>query len=145
MSDAPTPPLRDLWRELESPPMHRPLADEDAATQASVAWLAAAWRATQPAATPAQPRARRTTRLLPWIGLAAAAASFALILLRPGASPDLAPPAPDSPPLLAAAPRAPQIEILSSTPERLELRSGAVRLTWLQPASASAPLPTRPQ
>jgi hypothetical protein len=48
--------LRAGWHELEAPAPHRELADEDAATRAVVAWVAAAWRAQPLPAVPAHVR-----------------------------------------------------------------------------------------
>jgi hypothetical protein len=155
MSEQPHADLQQLWQALEAPPPHRPLTEEDAATQASVAWLAAAWQRAEPAAAAtlagsaaAPAPILRLLRPWPWIGLAAAAAAL-LVLLR---GPDSIPPPHDLPraasDLIAAAPPTiptPAVEILSTTPERIELRSGSVRLTWLQPQTDPAPQPKRPQ
>ncbi len=150
MSDAPPDRLRSAWEELSPPPPFRELADEDAGTRASVAWLAEAYAAVTPAQPAAAPRAprRQWRRWLPLLPLAAAAA----FLLRAAAEPPLAP---EPEPALAAAavapaaaaeavaPAAPSspVELIASLPDRLELRSGPVRLTLLQPHGT----PSQPQ
>ncbi len=132
MHDPDRRPLQEAWRALAAPPPHRALADEDGLTRASVDWLHAAYlRATPPAAPLVLPRPRRQRRLTLLLPLAAAALLLAVGLQEgPGPSAPLVPAHGDPAAALAASP----VEVLVSRPDRLELRSGAVRLTLLHTA-----------
>jgi hypothetical protein len=118
----PRDPLRALWEAVEPPPPARGLADEDAATRAAVQWLQAAHARVAPALRmPSAPR--RRFRLRPLAPLAAAAALLLLLLVPPRPEPAAAAPPP---------PRA-GVELLASGADRIELRSGTVRLILLHP------------
>jgi hypothetical protein len=147
--------LERAYRELQPPPPHRELREEDAATRASVAWLAQAWSALEapagstirraPAARSAGSAGRRAIRLRQLVLLGAAAAILALAfapLFREASDPRHEPAsarlaaAASSPAAAPIAHAAPAIEVLHAGRDRVELRSGAVRLTLL-PARAS--------
>jgi hypothetical protein len=136
--------LQRAFREWPPPGPTRSLADEDAATRRTVAWLAEALRAQEPARTAplrrAAPRARQTL-LRDARPLAAAALLLLLLgvpfLLLPERAPapatpptpvTRAPPAP--PPGPATAPGL----VVAASRERIELRSGPVQLLLLTPA-----------
>lgn len=130
----PRDPLRALWDAVEPPAAHRTLDGEDDATRAAVAWLQGAYARLEPAAAPPRlglvpHRARRWPRR---IALAAAAA--ALLLLARAAwnepRPGLTLPTEAWIPPPAAAP---EVQVLASDAQRLELRSGPVRLILLHP------------
>jgi hypothetical protein len=133
MRDPDRSPLHAAWRALAAPPPFRALADEDDLTRASVDWLRATFlRATPSDAPLVLPRLRRQRRLTLLLPLAAAATLLLAVGLQQGSGPS-APPAPtlaDPSAALAAS----SVEVLVSQPNRLELRSGVVRLTLLHTA-----------
>jgi hypothetical protein len=135
--------LRGAWRALEPPAATAPIDEPDPATRATVEWLRAAWRASEPAAPqiwslPWSLRMRlrlRRARLAP---IAAAAALVVAIAAGAGVwsshvaeSRRLETPRADD--------VAPSLSLVPSyvTPDRMELRSGAVRLILLTPSSES--------
>lgn len=152
MSDPELEALRQAWQRIEAPEAHRALAEEDADTRRAVAWLQSAFQTLQPAAPARRAMPFRTLgrpRLLRGIRFAAAAALLAALGLglfraEPAVSPSSttvrAPGpelgAPARAPELATEP-APAIQLLASSRERVELRSGAVRLTLLHAPSAA--------
>ena len=124
----PLDPLRRAWNALDPPPIAR-AEPRDAATRATLAWLRAAW------AVEACPPVRVTrTERFPWAVLmpATAAALLAALLLppRPPAEPRL--PVDRVVATVEPEPVEP-VQIVTSSPERLELRSGAVTLVLLNP------------
>lgn len=143
------------YRELQPPPPHRELYEEDAATRASVTWLAQAWSALEAPASPASrlaPAARSAgsagrpairLRQLALLGAAAAILALAFApLFREASDPQHEPAsarlaaAASSAAAAPIASTAPAIEVLHAGRDRVELRSGTVRLTLL-PARAS--------
>jgi len=127
--------LRARWNELEPPPLE-PGEPADAATRATLAWLRAAWTR---AGVPPVPRiAPGASTRFPWLPLASAAAAALVAALSAGVAFE-APPA-ERP---AVAPATEPVRVVASTPERLELRSGAVTLVLL-PTPSDPPQP-KPQ
>jgi len=148
----PADPLAQLsqaWQELEAPAANRELEDEDPLTQEAVRWMAEAWSQLEaPAAVAtAEGRPRRRLRILRSAARAVAAALLvrALALLFPhGDAPD---PLVEGPPT-AAGPPPPTVAqppaqaanrpvLLATAEDRIEVRSGSVRLTLLQSAPVS--------
>lgn len=142
-------PLRALWDAVEAPPAHRTLDGEDDETRAAVAWLRDAYSRVEAARAPVavvpQRRVRRTPLLLA-VAAAAALLLLARVALRdaqPHALPEQAraePPTQPAPPAPAppagTAPDAaapPEVQVLASDEQRLELRAGTVRLILLHP------------
>jgi len=139
--------LGAAWRSLAPPDPAAALDAPDPATRAAIDWMRAAWQAGAPAAPTAIPwrlrlrLARPSVRpLLPWIAAAAATLLVAL-LLRPAPSP---PPGAE-PVELAAHPHPPEPshagspgaspELVSLSADRMELRSGPVRLILFTPGA----------
>ncbi len=128
-------PLADLqaaWRTLDAPPATAPLDAPDATTLATVEWLREAWQATATPPAPSVPWRLRARPLLrrasPWLALAAALLLFARTLAeRP-----VAPLAIEPPVASRAVPRLDR-PIARVTPDRMEMRSGHVRLILLTP------------
>ena len=149
--------LRESWNSLEPPAPVRDLAAEDAETRAAVRWMASTWNALEapePRAVPTPIRSTVVRRAAPVLSLAprlalAAAAGlfvwFGFVASRPDPS-DTAlsnsglsqSGAANGAPELAAvtAPSAPVL--LAATEERVEMRSGGVRLVLLQPPAPTA-------
>lgn len=135
--------LRGAWQRLSPPPAYRGLAEEDALTQAVVAWMRDAWQSVP--APAARGRLRRWPKAA--AALCAAAATLAVAALGiwalAGAAQRVQPrlesvQAPAAPPRVAA-----PVQMLAQTPERLEMRSGAVRLTvFRQPPPTPKPQPS---
>ncbi len=127
----PRDPLRDLWDAIEAPPAHRALADEDAATRAAVDWLQRALAQVRPTAA-APVTAMRLIPARRWpLRFALTAAAAALLLLARVFMRETEPAA-----LLTTAdarPAADTVELLANDAQHLEMRSGSVRLTLLQP------------
>ena len=139
--------LRASWGALEPPAPARPLADEDAPTRAAVGWMTAAWsalEAPEPASLPSTLTEQLTSRVAPRFPLAARLAlALAAGLLawfgfaRSRPAHETAAPAETPVEFTAvAAPAAPIVLIANR--ERVELRSGSVRLVLLQPLAAHA-------
>lgn len=124
--------LRQAWAGIQAPEPFRALAEEDAATQQAVAWLQSALQSI----APAKPAIRKSRRgpILRLLTLAAAAAL--LILLNSPNQPN------DTEPFQASGTVAPEpsIEVLASSRDRLDLRSGPVRLTLIH----TTPTPANP-
>jgi hypothetical protein len=142
MSEHDLDALRRAWAEIPAPAPFRALEEEDADTQRSVAWLRTAWQSADAPQLPALPhRLIPRRRQLPrWIALAAAAGLLAVLgrsWYRTEVEPLAAP---------GATPVTPTIEVLASSRERIELRSGTVRLTWLHasPPASLSPTPEQP-
>jgi hypothetical protein len=145
MDDAarePADELRALYGRLEPPPLADGVEEADADTQRVARWMQAAWRGIEPprALRPPEralaPHPHRSWhgRRVRWLVIAAAAA----VLLAAGGLFLLSRPAPATRPLssetAAPAPDSPAgIEVLAIDPERVELRSGPVRLVLLDP------------
>ena len=132
--------LRELYRALQPPPLADDADDADPETARAVQWMRDAWQGLEiPAArVPMAPRrVRRVARPLRFALLAAAAALLALGGAALWRALGRAPSAPSSAPRLADRP-APRdtsgVEVLAALPDRLELRSGPVRLVLLAPA-----------
>lgn len=133
--------LREAWDALEAPDPDA-LAERD---DAALAWMRSAWRAVEapPAAIP--PRlARPTWRALPRVAALAAAAALLVALgtwWRIGPGPAPAGPGPiaqasveETAPEPAA--EEPPVQLASIEPDRMELRSGPVRLYLVTGTSA---------
>ena len=126
--------LRALYARLEAPPLPDGIEEADPETQRVTRWMQAAWRRVEPPRVLRPPLSSRRPirgRRVRWIVLAAAAA----VLLAAGGLFLVSRPAPamhPPPSETAAAPDASAgIEILAVDPERIELRSGPVRLVLL--------------
>ncbi len=143
-------PLDDLsraFRDWPAPYATRELTDEDQATRRSVAWLAVALQAQSPqTAAPPEALLQRASPAGPWRllragrPLAAAAVLLALLggplLLLSEPAPSPAPPATvvdERTPPAPAAPDAGPVAglVVAASRERIELRSGPVRLLLL--------------
>lgn len=145
---APLAEFAAAWRELDAPDATAALAAPDAATQATVDWLRAAWQASAPATPTGLPWSMRTRlalrRVAPWSALVAAAAAV-VILLTQLAEPARVPPTPSAP--LENVAIGPVPEPIASVPtapaeirpvihaDRMEMRSGNVRLILFTPAA----------
>jgi hypothetical protein len=126
--------LRCAWRQVRAPSPPEDLRDADPDTRALVLRLQEAGRAV-PLPAPAahalvhRRRLRRLRRAAGWLSLAAAAvvAWFAL------PSRDATPPTPAEPalPVAQSDPAAAPIEVAALSSDHVELRSGPVRLVWL--------------
>ena len=147
--------LRAAWQGLPAPEPAPELTDEDATTRAAVDWLARAWASLPvPQARPPriEPRpARPPARLhrLPRWPAAAAAALLAVLLAVPlliealtgdgalSGTPVAAAPSDDTTPVMpgppAALPPASSARLLAVGDDRVDLRSGNVRLTLFTP------------
>lgn len=119
---------RELYRRLTPPPLADGLDEAEAETARAVRWMQTAWRELEvpPAVPPmrrvAPVRARFARRALPWLVAAGVVAGGAALLLRVRqASPHEE--------HVSAAP----ITIEDVRADRLELRSGPVRLLLLSP------------
>ncbi len=134
--------LGALYRGLRPPPLADGASEADPETARAVQWMRAAWGGLEipPARVPALPRrAPRAlwrlrgparSRLLGAAALLLALGGAALWrALRPGAEPARAPRVAQGP--APAAERG--VEVLAALPDRLELRSGPVRLVLLDP------------
>ena len=144
--------LHALYRDLRPPPPADEASEADPTTRQVVQWMRGAWQALEapPSTRPGELRPR--PRALParrWVVPAAAAA---LLLLAGGALWRAlgVPGEPAFPARLAQAPAAPPeatpdapahdaVEILGVHPDRVELRSGNVRLVLLAPPPSDAP------
>lgn len=136
----PRDPLRALWDAVAAPAAHRPLADEDAATRDAIAWLQGAYARVAPAA--AAPRARLAPRPVhAWARRLALVAAAAVLLLIVRASWNEPRPGRDLPAEARMPPpaTAPEIQVLTSDAQRLEMRSGSVRLILLHPQPRNNP------
>lgn len=167
-------PLDDLtaaWRAIEAPRLDAELDDHDPATEAAVDWLRKAWERSAPETVPetldAPWRARRLQRrarpVRTFLAVAASiTAVFALVrALGPRASDppttvDVAVhtplhPSGDPPGEPRTSPQSMDLdsertpELIASTSERLELRSGNVRLLLFTPSLPDLPPPDFPQ
>lgn len=120
--------LGELYRSLTPPPLADGLAEADEETVRAVRWMQSAWRELEvpPTAFPirraAPPRKKLLRRALPWLVAAGVLAGGAALLLRE-------PRVSESEEQLSAAP----IEIEDVRADRIELRSGPVRLVLLSP------------
>jgi len=126
--------LRALYERLQPPPLADEAGESDPTTAEVVAWMRGAWQRIEPPRVavprPAVPLpSRRRTRSSSFALAAAAAlvllagAAAYLRALRPASAP---------PPNVAEQP-ASGVEILAVLPDRIELRSGPVRLVLLAP------------
>ena len=140
-SDLPLDELRRAWERLETPRPEPELEDCDPRTRAAVAWMQAAWSRVE-APAPRVPLARPALRPQPWMLPLAAAAGvllalavvFALQRLGVGVRPaDVDTPIAAQPASQGApAPRPDDaVELAALAPDRVELRSGPVRLILL--------------
>jgi len=144
-------PLAELsaaWRALPPPDPTSIVDAPDPATRAAIAWLQDAWRASAPALSLdrklpwrlrirlARRRARPITR---WLASAAAVLLVLSLLSRTSRRSPLAPPPELASQRVAAvdASHEPVSEPVSVTADRMELRSGPVRLILLTPPSES--------
>jgi hypothetical protein len=120
--------LGELYRRLAPPPLADGLDEADAQTERAVRWMQAAWRglevppSTLPIRRAAAPRKKLRRRALPWLVAAGVLAGGAALLLR-------GPRVPEPGEQLSAA----SIEIEDVRTDRIELRSGPVRLVLLSP------------
>jgi hypothetical protein len=136
-------PLDELaarWRRLEPPDPTAAIDGPDAATRAAIGWMRDAWRAATPAAPRALPwrlRARLLRRTaLPWLAAAAAIVAVAFLLSRAG-DPGRRPTGRPDPVRVAA--QEPSLRSFACAPDRIELRSGPVRLILFTTTTAPAP------
>ena len=145
--------LREDWQALVPPAPVRPLADEDAETRTAVDWMRSTWNALEAPEPGSVPTALTRTlasrpaprlRLVPRIALALAAglvAWFGFAVLRPAQDPTSSTEAPVELASVETAP-APSMQaapiVLAANTERVELRSGSVRLVLLQPPATNA-------
>lgn len=128
----PLDPLEELaaqWRRLEPPDATAAVDAPDDATRAAIGWMREAWRAAAPAAPrdlPWKLRARLLRRrALPWLAAAAAIVAVAFLLSRAGEPGGRSLGRPD--PVRVAA-QVPSHRSFDCAPDRIELRSGPVRL-----------------
>ncbi|MSR47388.1 MAG: hypothetical protein EXS13_10040 [Planctomycetes bacterium] len=154
--------LTAAWRALESPAPTAALDDADPETLATIEWLRAAWQVSEPPTpshVPWRVRARPTLRrAMPWLSFAAAAAMLLLsrvpsarrtpappiaprevIATGPDRRPIEAPNDPSAEPVVSAAPppsAVPPAAPVITYPDRMELRSGNVRLILFTPIAA---------
>ncbi len=136
-SDALPEDLRRLYASLRPPPLADDAAEADPETARTVQWMRDAWHGLEipPARVPrVTRRAPRRLRRLRFALLAAAAglllaAGAALWRGLAGAPPDPAARLAEGP----ALPDADRVEVLAALPDRVELRSGPVRLVLLTP------------
>lgn len=135
--------LQRAFRAWPVPAATRALGEEDAATRRTVAWLAAALRAQQPATSGAAPLRRVAPRprlrlLRDGRPLAAAALLLLLLgapfLLLPERAPAPAAPVTRVPPAPPPGPATAPGLVVAASRERIELRSGPVQLLLLVPA-----------
>ena len=148
--------LREAWGRLDAPAPHRALADEDRMTQAAVGWVVRVWRSLESPPLPARLPLRRRMdgrwrarpdRLREWLPRLAAALFLSVLAstwwwARPQA--DAPPPLERTVDLPVSEPAlAPPPQVLANQADRIEMRSGPVRLTLLrQVATAPADSPT---
>ena len=164
----PLRPFTSAWRALTPPEPTAPLKTPDAETAATIAWLRRAWQTVAPdRAAPSAPPNELPWRLRRRIALAriarpfrdvgpglVAAAAVVLAALfffagEHGSSPPLheegaiptelaAGPAPDS--ITAVSPAPSSVPVLTQiSADRMELRSGPVRLILFTPNSSTSP------
>jgi hypothetical protein len=136
--DEPIPELRALYRGLRPAEPADELAETAPETERVVRWAQGAWRAL-PVPAMALPRRRapaRRSHARRWV--LAAAGLLALLTLAWRLRPRTTEPARRAELGAFSAPE-PRVEILELTPERVELRSGPVRLVLLGPPT---PAPT---
>jgi len=146
-------PLREAWRELDAPEPERALEQPDEAARAALEWMRGAWARVEPPPALVPGSLRRARRAPRWFALAAAAGIGALLLWAAlegaggGSAPDpergatVARAEVDAPvPVPAPEPSAAaeelsaaleQVEIAALSADRMELRSGPVRLILL--------------
>jgi hypothetical protein len=138
--------LRAHYRRLQPPPLADDLEGSDPETARVVQWMQGAWRGLTPPRTlvPGRTLPRPTVRLVPRLRIAAAAAAVLLagaalwrVLSRTDPT--------SAPAHLAQAPAEPLrgVEVIDVRPDRLELRSGPVRLLLLDPPPESPDEPPR--
>jgi hypothetical protein len=146
--------LQSAWRSIPPPDPTAPVDAPDAETRASVEWLSAAWRAAAshapaPSTLPARLRARllrrRAAAIAPWLAAAAALVLGITWFARSERTPS--PPielasehsATVEPPLAprSAGPESGEPKLVTLTADRMELRSGPVRLILFTPSQES--------
>ncbi len=146
--------LRALYQRLQPPPLADDARAADPETARVVGWVQDAWRglAVPPARVPLVPRRSaplpRLLTLDPRTRRRTLVAAAAVLLLLAGAAlwQGLA----GAPPLVSvprvadgsARPDAGGVEVLAALPDRLELRSGPVRLVLLEPPNEPSTTPT---
>jgi len=135
--------LRELeaaWRSLPLPPPNRELEDEDPATRQAVEWMRSAWVSLEIPRAPAPPVPMRARRRWPSrlarIAAVLVLALGALLLARSISAPDeteiaRTPPTNDTEARQGPDPPPPAVALLAATADRIELRSGPVRLVLL--------------
>jgi len=122
--------LREAWGDLEAPPPDRVLEAPDAETRAALEWMREAWRALEPPAARIPWRVRLARRAGGLRPIAAAAAVLvAAVVFGRGFFDAPSRPHEAVQPLAAL----PEVRIASLDPDRMELRSGPVRLILLTP------------
>lgn len=131
--------LRELYRRLTPPAPADELAEADAEAARAVRWMQAAWRGLEvpPAVAPvrrvAVSRSRLVRRALPWLVAAGVLAGGTALWLR-ARGPQ---PAPSPEEHLSAAP----VVVEDVRADRMELRSGPVRLVLLSPPKRDEIIP----
>jgi hypothetical protein len=138
--------LRALYRRLQPPSLADDLDTADERTRNTVRWMQSAWRELEPPRALLPPAlARPATAQHPlqrvrWIAVAAAVLLVAggvlwRLLLAAGEN--------ARPSRVAQAPVQPEraVEIIDVRPDRVELRSGPVRLLLLDPPTSANPPP----
>jgi len=145
--------LHAAWRAMTPPDPTAGLESPDPRTAATLDWMRAAWSASAPAAPPALPwrlrlqlARRRAAPSAPWLAAAAAVIAAIALFVRDGArdrvreattppcvelatEPNPAPPRAD--------PEVDAPKLVSLTADRMELRSGPVRLILFNPSQES--------
>lgn len=133
--------LRAAWRAMAPPDPTASVDARDEPTRAAVAWMRSAWAAAAPPPTSALPwRVRlriarpRVVRALPWVAAAAALVVCTALLGRGGRTEHDAAPVPE---LVARPEPIAKPELVSLSADRMELRSGPVRLILFTPGMES--------
>ena len=123
--------LQALYRRLEPPPLADGAEEADLETRRVVQWMRGAWRGLEVPPVRVPIAVRRPRRDARFTLLAAAAALVLGVALWRVLRARVAP-AP-APLVQTPAPAADAIEVVAMLPDRLELRSGTVRLVLLDP------------
>jgi hypothetical protein len=128
--------LRRLYARLQPPPLADDIAEADPETARAVRWMQAAWQELEIPAARVPNLARRAPRRLRRLHFALAAAAGLLLAAGAALWRGLAGAPPEPAARLAegpALPAADRVEVLAALPDRVELRSGPVRLVLLTP------------
>jgi hypothetical protein len=137
--DAGSAELRALYARLQPPPLADEPFEADAETVRVVGWMQQAWRglAVPPARAPRRARPRPVRRALAAAALLLVVAGAAFLRAwreRTATRPER---------LAGVGTRTEGVEVLAALPDRLELRSGPVRLVLLEPPPTE-PIADRP-